>query len=162
MASCADSTFATPVAPIARATTTIPAGSDNAAHCRSEDYRQPANSDAATVLTDQVDDEAASALPAPYYCKSCGSDSPYQGRRPRHKGGNGCRKCSAVANAIHDAQMGAYRQIASAAYQNGCHGTEKQAILARAMEAGTRAWRDAQIAFGIDLGREDRLAGGAV
>lgn len=147
----------TPAVPIARATTNALTGV-NAAHCRSEDYPSVATPDAAHVLTDQVDDGAASALPAPYYCKSCGADSPYLGRRPRHKGGNGCKACSAVEKQIAARQRAAYSAISTAAYQPGVCGDEKRAILARAIEVSSRAWRDAQIAFGIDLGREDRLA----
>lgn len=100
---------------------------------------------------------APAAVPAPYSC-TCGASDPYRGKRPVKKGGHGCRKCAAVERQIHDAQMASYREIAAAAYRNGCRGEEKSAILARAVEVSSKVWRDVQIAFGIDLGREDRLA----
>lgn len=95
---------------------------------------------------------------APYHCDTCGASSPYQGMRPVRKGGNGCKACGAVEKQIAARQRAAYSAISTAAYQPGVCGDEKRAILARAIEVSSRAWRDAQIAFGIDLGREDRLA----
>lgn len=111
--------------------------------------------DAATVPTIPVDDGAASALPAPYHCPACGATSPYQGRRTRAKGGSACRECAAIEREINAARQTVYNAIASAAYQNGCHGAEKQAILSRAVAESSHAWRQAQIAFGVALDRAD-------
>lgn len=101
----------------------------------------------------------ASAAPrptaAPYRCPACDATSPYVGRKPRHRGGNACKSCSAVEREINAARVTVYNAIAADAYRHGCHGAEKQAILNRAVAESSRAWREAQIAFGVALDRQD-------
>lgn len=161
MATADCSTRVSPVAQLAAAN--VPAGS-GAALSRTEDYHHPATTPAGARTAD-ADGAPASCAPrptaTPYTCV-CGAPDPYIGKRPVRKGGHGCPKCARVELQIHAAQMAAYREIAAAAYRDGCHGDEKQAILKRAEEVSGKVWREMQISFGIDLGREARLAEGQV
>lgn len=96
---------------------------------------------------------------APYHCPRCSAASPYAGRRPKHRGGMGCRACSAVVDAIYSAQMQAYRPLAAAAYRPGVGGETKTRIIAEATRAGTEAWRAALDRYGVYPGAAE---GGAL
>lgn len=133
------------------AATTAPTGA-YAARCRSEAIRPSINP--ADVATLDTSAPAASAVSSsePYCCQRCGSLSPYAGRKPCHRGGRGCKACSAVVDAIYIAQMTVYRTIAADAYKPGVGGATKTAILKRALDESSDAWRAALAYFGVGVG----------
>lgn len=155
-----DSTFAPRLAPNAQATTPRPTGA-NAAHCRSGGHPPvdliPAGAGQSAPLPASAG-SAPRPTVAPYHCDACGASSPYIGRKPVRKGGNDCKACNAVEKEINRALSTAMRAITAEAYRNNLIGDAKIAVMKRGEQAGREAWRAAQISFGIDLGREDRLA----